>query len=174
ARNPVRGKRRAMAPGGGFERLDEDALLAVLVRMSFTWYGALRTTCRRLRQALSPRGIWAARRAAGVEESTFVVMLRPEGNGTGYDSAFFVPRVGGGWVQLRSPALTLPESGAARAIDGTLHLRLESTQQVVGKEKPSVTWLTWLCGEWLAGARRGGQKSSYGADVADVRSQSDR
>ena len=91
--------------------------------MSFTWYGSLRTTCRRLRRALS-REIWTARRAAGMEESTFVVIVVCGGN-PGFGSAYFVPRVGGGWVQLPSPAreeeIVSPFVLESRC--GSLHLR---------------------------------------------------
>ena len=127
-------------------RLNDDALRAVLVRMSFTWYGPLRTTCRRLRKALS-REIWTARRAAGIEESTLVVMVKPavrDGGNPGLDNAYFVPRGGGGWVQLPRPP-TFPEKRDVfpDVGDGFLYLRHSS-----GNGDPTPKWLTWSPLSW--------------------------
>ena len=149
--------------GEDMERLHDDALLAVLARISFTWYGELRATCRRLQNALS-REIWAARRAAGIEESTFVLMVRPEMRdgsipgfhdpnfvprvNPGFDNAFFVPRVGGGWVQLPSPK-TIPENYSVTPdeINGSLYLNLMNNEDPQPME-PIKMCLRWSRESW--------------------------
>ena len=94
-------------------KLNDDVLIAVLVRLSFTWYGALRTTCKWLGSALSLSRIGGLRKEFGMSETAFLLYVETMAMPTletpgGSTSSYWTPRVGGGWIEIRGTSVQVP------------------------------------------------------------------